>query len=372
MRIGIDARMYGSFVTGIGVYVRELTKALFGLDASTRFHLWLRPEEARRFSPPNSRVTASALAVPWYSWREQLSLPRQISRERCDLVHFPNFNVPLGYRGKFVVTIHDLTPLRFPGPLQARSRFRRLAYRTVLRAALHNAAAIIAVSRHTADEITAFDPQCRNRITVVYPGLSPTFSKPANHDKIQEQLQRYGVRQPYLFYTGVWRDHKNLPGLISAFKILLNDFRHDIQLVLGGSRENEDPRIAPLLATAPPDRIRIVGFISDQDLPLWYQGAAVTVIPSFNEGFGFNALESLACGTPVAASATTSLPEVVGDAARYFPPENPRAMASVIHEVLQPKVRQELVLRAENVVTRYQWQTAARATHAIYQRAAGE
>lgn len=369
MKVGIDARMYGSGVTGIGVYVQELTAALFALGQPTRYHLWLRPSDAKVFVPPTPRVTASAVDIPWYGWREQIFLSRQLKRQRCDLIHFPNFNVPLAYRGKFVVTIHDLTPLRFPGPLQARSGFRRLAYRAVLRSALQRAAKIIAVSEHTAQELAAFEPRIRPKITVVYPGLSPRFSKPTNYGRIQQVLQQSGVRQPYLFFTGVWRDHKNLPGLLAAFAILSRDERLHLQLVLAGSRETEDPRIAPVLATLPADRVKVVGFITDDDLPLWYQGAAVTVVPSFHEGFGFNALESLACGTPVVASRTTSLPEVVGAAARYFPPDDPATMARVIAEALEPGVRQELLAAAKTVVTRYQWARTAAETHAVYARA---
>lgn len=368
MTIGLDARMYGSKVTGIGNYVRDLAAALFALDDQASYRLFLRPEDYLSFRAPHPRIRAVQVSTPWYGWREQLIFPCQVALARCDLMHFPNFNVPLAYRGKFVVTIHDLTPLRFPGPRVARSRLRSYAYRLLLNSTLRRASAVISVSQHSAKEIITFAPHCRSKVTVIYPGLSPAFRRASNYGIVDERLRAYGIRQPYIFYVGVWRDHKNLPGLLDAFKILTHDNHQDLALVLCGSRENEDPKIAPRLAALPPKRVVTLGFVPDQDLPALYQGAAVTVIPSFNEGFGLVGLESLACGTPVVASTTTSLPEVLGAAARYFAPDNPRAMAETIAEVLRPEVREVLLASAATVVQRYQWAACARQTHDLYAR----
>lgn len=361
--------MYGPRVTGIGNYVQHLTDAMFARDRDAEFVLFLNPDVYQTFVPSNRRVTAVATGAPWYSWQEQLTLPWKLRRQHCDLVHFPNFNHPLGYRGKFVVTIHDLTPLQFPGPNQVRSKVRRAAYLAVLRSALRRAQAIIAVSQHTADEIKAYYPGCAQRLAVIYPGLSPGFLKNENCGIINPQLERWGIRKGYIFYAGVWRDHKNIPNLLRAFKIVRDKYGFAGQLVVGGDQRNADPQIARELKNFSPREVVAPGFILAQDLPDFYRAAAVTVIPSFKEGFGLVAIESLACKTPVAASQTTSVPEVLGRCGRYFPPDEPAVMAERIWELLQPDARADVLQQAPGLVQRFQWSRAAGETLSLYQRA---
>lgn len=368
MRIGIDARMYGSRVTGIGTYVQQLTDAMAVELGGDQLVLLLRVEEAKHM-PRRPNVLVATTAIPWYGWREQLRLPAVMASLHCDLWHVPNFNVPVGYRGRLVVTIHDLTPLRFPGPHQRRSRWRRAAYRLVLNSAVVRAKKIIAVSQATASAIARRWPSARSRVTVIYPGLSSAFRALPDHGIIKATLDRYRIRQPYIFYTGVWRDHKNLPGLIAAFRLMREQYGFSGQLVFGGLRQGEDAAIAPALAGLPPDAVTLPGFIPDADLPAMFQGAAVTVIPSFSEGFGLIGIESLACGTPVAASQTTSVPEVLGPAGRYFPPNQPSAIAETIRSLLQAPTRQAVLAAAPSVLTRYAWETAAKQTLAVYRAA---
>jgi len=367
MRIGIDARMYGSAVTGIGIYVKELTQTLFEIDKKNDYVVFLLPDAFKNFCSPRFGVSAVCVDTPWYGWREQVILPWIFARQHCDVVHFPNFNVPVLYPKKFVVTIHDLTPLEFPGPNQARFGLRRLAYRTVLRYGMRRAARIIAVSKLTADQIAALEPRVKNKIEIVYPGLSPSFRKPLDCGIIEHQFKKHGIRKPYLFYTGVWSDHKNIPGLIAAWSYIREQYDPAVQLVLGGNPGRDFKRLAPLISKYPKGSIIVTGFIPDQDLPGYYQRAAVTVIPSFREGFGLVGIESLACGTPVAASVTTSLPEVLGPAGRYFPPDDPEKMAKVIIELIQADHRDAVLRLAPGVVEKYRWDRAAQKMQAIYE-----
>ncbi len=369
MRIGIDARMYGSKVTGIGTYVRHLTDALFSLQADDEFVLFMQRRDATQVEPPSGKVKIVAVNMPWYSWREQLQMHRSIRREQCDVVHFPNFNFPLAYRGKFILTVHDLTPLEFPGPNQQRYWWRRMAYIQALKAGFGRAAAIIAVSRHTAEEITRFYPPCDARVNIIYPGLSPAFHENLKYDTLEHTVARYGIRQPYLMYVGVWRDHKNIPGLLDAF-VWLRQRLPKLQLVLAGDQTGADEKVKPRLQRIASGAVVTPGFIPDHDLPALFASASATVIPSFAEGFGLIGIESLACGTPVAASNTTSLPEVLGPAGRYFSPHDSRAMAEVIGDVLDPRTRQQVLGYAPSVVARYRWSEAARQTLALYREIA--
>lgn len=365
MRIGIDARMYGSKVTGIGNYVRHLIDALYPLQTGDEFVLFVQPERMAPAREAYPRYKIVGVNVRWYGWQEQIRLPRILAHARCDVLHFPNFNFPLAYRGKFILTIHDLTPLRFPGPNQKRSAWRRMAYLKLLKAGFRRSAAILAVSRHTADEITRFYPQGADRVRIVYPGLSSEFHGKPNSDIINSAVARYGLRQPYIFYVGVWRDHKNISGLLDAFAIL-RQRNAGLQLVLAGDSSAADGNTRLRLKNFAPGTVVAPGFVADNDIAALYAGARVTVIPSFNEGFGLTGVESLACGTPVAASETTSVPEVLGEAGRYFSPQDARQMASVIFSLLETDERQKVFAKAPAVIARYRWNETARQTLAAY------
>ena len=368
MRIGIDARMFGSGVTGIGIYVQQLVQALAASIGNDELVVLVREPDAARL-PHHDKVKVVTSDIPWYSWREQLQLPFILSAQRCDLWHFPNFNIPLRFRGKFVVTVHDLTPFDFPGPNQRRWWWRRAAYRQVMSSAIRRAVRVIAVSRSTAMALAQRWPHGAPNIRVVYPGVAPSFQPAKDYGIIKATLERYHIAQPYLFYTGVWRDHKNLPGLIAAFGELRKTFGFRGQLVLGGARQGEDEKIAAALAHDETGSIVTPGFIPDADLPALFQGAVMTVVPSFSEGFGLIAVESLACGTPVAASQTTSVPEIIGEAGRYFPPDQPREMAKVMRLLLDENERAKVRTISSSVVSRYRWDVTAQKTWDIYREA---
>lgn len=369
MRIAIDARMYGAEVTGLGVYVQGLISALTATGGRPEYVVLVRPEQRHRLTVAHPHLRVVTADVPWYGWSEQLVLPSLLKRLRCDLVHFPNFNVPIAYRRPFVVTIHDLTPLDFPGHHQSRSRLHRLAYRWVLRHALRASRRIIAVSEHTRRALISWLPAAAGKITVIYPGLSPSFLTPPGRGMLRHHVVRAGVNRSYLFYTGVWREHKNLVGLLSAFRQLRQDYRHDLQLVLGGERRNADPRISARLDEFPAGLVVTPGFIPQAELTAFYRWAELTVIPSFREGFGLVAIESLACGTPVVASRGTAVPEILGPAGLYFDPHQPVEMARVIHQALQPDTRSRLIAAAAEVLTRYRWERAAQQTLTVYEAA---
>lgn len=357
--------MYGSKVTGIGNYVRHLVDALYQLQTGDEFVLFVQPEQMAQARQAYPRYKIVGVNVRWYGWQEQVRLPRILARERCDVLHFPNFNFPLAYRGKFILTIHDLTPLKFPGPNQQHYAWRRMAYHQLLKAGFRRADAILAVSRHTADEIARFYPPCSDRVKIVYPGLSPAFHGKQNSDIIKSAVERYGIRQPYIFYVGVWRDHKNILGLLDAFAIL-REQNTELQLALAGDSSAADNNTRLHLKEFPSGAVITPGFVADEDLPSLYAGASVTVIPSFNEGFGLTGVESLACGTPVAASNTTSVPEVLGVAGRYFSPHDPQQMANVILSLLEINERREVLAKAPAVIERYRWHETARQTLATY------
>ena len=166
----------------------------------------------------------------------------------------------------------------------------------------------------------------------------------------------------------MWRNHKNLVGLIKAFSILKNKHKLNYQLVLGGK---EDPYYPEVRKTW--EKLRLekdiirTGFIDQKDLPLFYNAAELFVIPSFYEGFGLIGLESMACGTPVISSNITSLPEILGDAAIYFNPNNPEEMAEKMKLVLtDKKLYNEMREKGSKQIKKYSWEKMGEETMEIY------
>jgi len=367
-KIGIDARMYGYAQTGIGNYIRHLLKYIFEMDQENEYVVFLLPEEYESFKLPHKRVKKVQVSAKWYSWPEQVSFPWELWKEKLDLMHFTHFNSPILYPGKTVVTIHDITPYFFPGH-KMKSFARRLGFRTVFYSSVKKAAKVIAVSQSTKNDISDRFKIGRDKISVIYEGISGQFHEINEEREINGFKARYGITKPYIFYTGVWRNHKNLVGLIKAFGILRKSHRLDYQLVLGGK---EDPYYPEVRETWEKlglgDRIISAGFIKQEELPLFYSAAEVFVIPSFYEGFGLVGLEAMACKTPVVSSNKTSLPEILQDAAQYFDPENPRDMAEKISLVLgDKKLYNELVAKGLQQCKKYNWRQMAKETLEIYE-----
>lgn len=371
MRIGIDARMYGpEATTGIGVYIKNLTDHLFLIDQKNEYVLFMLDPAYSQFQPPNPRIKKVKVDCPWYSWSEQQSLPGILLKHKLDLVHFPHFNVPIFYPKKFVVTIHDITPKFFPGPQVKKSLIRKLGYQIVFRTALKRAEKIITVSDHTKKNLDKFFNAPANKIQTIHIGFNSDLKPITEQNVIQDLKNKYQITKPFIFYVGVWRDHKNLPGLINAFNILKSEYRLDYQLVLAGKQDPKYPEIKQTIANSPFESdIILPGYVSDSELPLFYNAAKLFVLPSFCEGFGLVALESMACHTPVIGSKTTSLPEILEDAALYFDPKNPKEIAGIINKVLtDDNLYQNLQKQGLEQIKKYSWQDCAKKTLMIYSR----
>jgi glycosyltransferase involved in cell wall biosynthesis len=367
--IGIDARMYGYAQTGIGNYIRHLLEYIFKFDTENNYVVFLLPEEYDNFELPNKRIRKAKVSAKWYSWKEQLFLPFYLYKENLDLMHFTHFNSPILYFKKSIVTIHDITPYFFPGH-KMKSLVRRIGFRTVFFSSVKKASKVIAVSKNTKNDIINHFRINENKINVVYEGVDEQFRVINKKEESGQIRKKYNITKPFIFYTGVWRNHKNLVGLIKAFGILKNKHKLECQLVLGGKEDSYYPEARKTWEKLglEKDVIR-TGFINQKELPLFYNAAAIFVIPSFYEGFGLIGLEAMACGTPVVSSNTTSLPEILGQAAVYFNPENCEEMAEKIKLVLNDeKLYNELREKGFQQIEKYSWEKMGKETLEIYKK----
>lgn len=369
-KIGIDARMYGAEQTGIGNYIRNLIINLAQIDKKNQYVIFLSRKEFDKFQVPGENFRKVRTRSHWYSWREQISLPFDLLRERLDLVHFPHFNSPILYPGKSVVTIHDITPFFFPGN-KMNSLVRRSAFRAVFASSIRKASTVIAVSSSTKNDIVKHFGAKEGKITVTYEGVSKDFGILPNRDKIRERMAaKYGISKPFIFYTGVWRNHKNIVGLIKAFAVFKKEFGDTYQLVLGGKEDPFYPEVKKTIRELDLEKdIVCPGFIPAGELCQFYNICSLFVIPSFYEGFGLVGLEAFASGAPVISSRITSLPEVLGGSAVYFDPNNHQEMADAMKRVLTDNdLKNKMIESGHRRVEDFSWRRMAEETSMIYSR----
>ncbi|MDD2730663.1 MAG: glycosyltransferase family 1 protein [Candidatus Portnoybacteria bacterium] len=359
MTIGIDARFFGPRAKGLGRYTEKLIAELEKQDSVNDYVIFLRQPEFLRYQPANPRFKKVLADWRWYSLAEQIFMPLAIARQKVDLMHFPHFNVPIFWRGPFVVTVHDLILRHFStrrastlGPLSY--WFKYQIYKIVIKSAVKRAAKIITISRFVKEDIMKSFNVPADRIAVIYEGAPAAES--------EKKIKNRPVGR-YLLYVGNAYPHKNLENLLAAFEILRRDYQPDLRLVLVGE---EDYFYRRLKARAP-NGVVFAGFASDRELAEIYQRAGVYVFPSLCEGFGLPPLEAMACGVPVAAAKATCLPEVLGEAAVYFDPKDANDMASKIAGILKNnQLRQTLKEKGLAQIKKYSWEKMACQTMEIY------
>jgi glycosyltransferase involved in cell wall biosynthesis len=325
------------------------------------------PEEFDNFKVPSDRVKKVKVDSKWYSWKEQLVFPFILYRENLDLMHFTHFNSPILYFKKSVTTIHDVTPYFFPGH-KMKSFVRKAGFRLVFFSSVKKARKIIAVSNSTKNDIAKYFKIKPEKIEVIYEGTDKQFKIIENGEEIENLKRKYDLKKPFLFYTGVWRNHKNLVGLIKAFKIVKEKYQLDINLVLGGKEDPYYPQVRQTWEDLGlQNDIIPVGFIEQKELPTFYNAADAFIIPSFYEGFGLIGLEAMSCGTPVISSNKTSLPEILGDATIYFDPTDPEDMARKINLVFtDKKMYNELRNKGLLQIKKYSWDGMGEKTFDLY------
>lgn len=367
MKIGIDARMYGVSFTGIGRYTAELIGNLAEQDKENEYVVFMRKEAFESFIPPSVRFKKVIADFPHYSFGEQIGFLKVINNEKLDLMHFTHFNAPFFYNKPYVVTIHDLTLSFFPGKKMT-NIFHRIAYHIVIKNVTRKAKKVIAVSENTKMDIIKALKIKPEKISVIYNGVNPKFGD-VNPTTRPDLMKKLGLQKPYFLYTGVWRDHKNIVGLIKAFDVFNKEVGSQYNLVITGPYNptyNEIPSAIRDLNIE--DDVHLVGLVSEADLFALYKNALSYIFPSFYEGFGLPPLEAMQCGTPVAASNVSATPEICGEGnALFFDPYSLDDMKSAMKIMAtDPSVRQRLIDRGHERVKFFSWDKMTREVLEVY------
>ncbi|MBU0625113.1 glycosyltransferase family 4 protein [Patescibacteria group bacterium] len=271
----------------------------------------------------------------------------------ADLVYLPNLNF-IATNRPLVVTVHDLSFRRYPRFFSKKQRLWHCLVNA--EKMIKKAAAVIAVSQHTKDEIIESFGVSPDRIHVVTPAVGAEY-RPSPTTEIATVRQKYNLPEKFIFYLGTLEPRKNVTGLIAAY----NQLESDVGLVLAGGEGWLYQHIYAAAKNSPKrQQIKFIGYVAEADKPALYSAASIFAYPSFYEGFGMPALEAMACGTPVVASHTSSLGEVVGDGGLLVNPARVDELVLSLQELLSNKKLCELL--AEKGIKRAQqftWKRSA-------------
>jgi glycosyltransferase involved in cell wall biosynthesis len=360
----LDARWLS---TGLGTYTLNLIR---GLRQSGEFDVRLLtlPKYRDRLRQFDYEITIAD--VPIYSIREQFQIAW--AAQGSNLLHVPHYNAPIMRRGKLVVTIHDLTHIL--DATQRRTLKSWVYAQPMLRLTALRADHIFTVSEYSRRQITEHLGVDAGKVTVVYNAIGPhIFPEPRDEARARTQ-QAFSFDGPYILFVGNLKPSKNVAGLLKAFSVLKARDRIPHRLLVIGDDATGRPATMKLAQQLGLDgAVTFVASVSDDQLRYAYCGADLTVMPSFEEGFGLPILESMACGTPVTCSDSASLPEIGGPAAEYFDPRDVESMAAAIEAVLLSTDRwRELHQLGLQRATGFTCADFAQRHFAVYRRFMGE
>ena len=369
MRIGLDGQPLERPKTGVGHYTLELARSLAALRPDDSFEL-IAPDTVpasiirETETIPNLRVVSVKANVLMRRW-SSIGLPRYIRRARLDLFHGTNYQLPLINAKRNVLTVHDLSV--FTHPQTHDVRFARRARRRLpimLRAASH----VITPTEAIKDELTArfnVDPL---RITVTPEAPRSTFFQ-MKREHTADVRQRLGIEDDFILFVGTIEPRKNLHTLLRAFEQISRTRERRSQLVLAGAEgwlTDDFDRL--VRASDFRERIRLTGYLSDEELRALYSSCKVFVYPSLYEGFGLPPLEAMACGAPVVASRIAAHEETLKDKARLIEPMDEPALAKAIIDLLEDERAREFLAKAGLAhATNFSWRKTAEMTWEVYE-----
>jgi glycosyltransferase involved in cell wall biosynthesis len=375
VKVAIDIRRMTEF--GVGTYIRNVVRTLARLDRDGEYFLIGSPERVAECGtlPPNFH--AVALDGRDNTLKGTLDFRAIVRRLDCDVVHIPHlYWIPRGLGCPYILTVHDLLEHMY-GSRDA-SSLRRSLHFYLTRRVLRKAARVIAVSQFTKNEIEKLLAVPDARIEVVYNAIDERFLHGHATEADRELIaRRYQVNHPIILYAGAIRPHKNVVRIIEAFSSLKSELQKeqqfpDLKLIIIGDDLSSHPRLRrTVVRSGVQNDVRFLGFVPIEVLRIFYDVAKIFVFPSLYEGFGLPPLEAMAHGTPVVASNTSSLPEVVGNAALLVNPENVFEIRRGLQRaLLDPVLRERMKQRGYEQAQRFSWTSSVSRILEIYREVA--
>jgi len=378
MNIGIDIRpLMDARYSGVSLYTLELLQTLFKQDGENNYRLFcnaLRARDGRppRFEYPNVTLTNTKYPNKFlnYVCFKAGKIPQLDRLLKTEIFFMPHINfAAFSKAARYVVTVHDLSFLRYPYFFTARQNLwhRALNVKKLLR----QASVVIAVSEHTKQDIIELCHVPEKKIKVIYSGINGRYRQ-VNEQSNDAQRVRgaYALPQHFMLYLGNIEPRKNIESIIEAYSLYRKKNPDSaVKLVIAGANAWKC-RIVRAVAQQSGFRrdIRFLDYVAEKDKPALYSLTALFVFPSFYEGFGFPPLEAAACGTPVITADTSALPEIAGGFALLVDPHNVAALSEAMAEVLSDTaLQQNMRKRGLKQAQKFSWEKCARETRKVFE-----
>lgn len=379
MRVALDVRACFGTATGIGQYTVELARALLGLGVEVTLWFTARNASVReRLAPevlalegparlhctplPNRFLYREPALSIWSHWPRWAPVPELLPPD-IDLYHAVYWPLPLTRRVPMVLTVHDLVALENPERFDTAER----QIHDAIRHLAPRAARVITDSDATRCALLRYTRVAPERVTTILLGVGAPFTEPVPAEEVARVRATYGLDRPFVLCLGTLEPRKNQGRLIDAYDLLCLDHGAQWDLVLVGGQGRGGDEVTPRLRLPRPGRVRMLGYVPRADIAPLYAAAGALAFVSLAEGFGLPALEAMAVGCPVVASNISSVPEVVGDAARLVDPLNIEEIAQALSEVLlDPALAYRLRTLGRARAATMTWEATARKTLQVY------
>jgi glycosyltransferase involved in cell wall biosynthesis len=357
--IGVDCRKISD--GGIGTYLRNIIEQWYSMGVDARLVLFCMPDDIGKLDYPESFAKIIIHGSPKYSVRELYSFRRHLVETKTDVFFTPHYTLPFNLPCPSVVTIHDLIHLKF----RPRYGFFGKAYaKKIIGHAVKKCRILLTDSEHSKKDIISYFPRAAGKTVVINPAVNRSIYKIYHRDEIESFREKHRLPKKYIFYAGALKAHKN-PKALADISNNLN-----VPLVVA----SQDEKIFKSeFSTLVSDTSKLIlkKSVSEHELALLYNCAELFIFPSLYEGFGLPPLEAMACGLPVVCSDRTSLPEVCGDAALMFSPDNISDMLNKINlclddSTIRATLREKGLKRAE----KFKWDAFAKRIFELIEKAA--
>lgn len=369
MKIAIDARGINWYKgTGIGTYTENLLNHLLTQDKNNFYYIFWSGKDPQNFNRKNSEILLTSLRN--YSYFEEVYFSTTISEENIDLLHMPQNGIGLqkvsALNCKKIITIHDLIPYVMPETV-GKGYLRK--FLSEMPEIISAADVIITVSNYSKQDIIKFFSYDPDKIFVT-PLAADEKYKPIDKNLCVDYLnKKYNIDKPFILYIGGFSQRKNVKNLLICFKNIYNKLSEEYNLVIvGASNKDQHSYLTSLgIELNISNHIIFTDFVAENDLPYFYNACEVFIYPSLYEGFGLPNLEAMSCGCPIISSASTSIPEVVGDSGILIDPYSEIELQDAILKIIEDKSLQEkLSLKGLERSKIFNWEKTAAETINAY------
>lgn len=374
LNIGIDASFIHGENTGTGEYTKQLIKHLIKLDKKNSYTIFpfftyiynscfksYDPKLPRNFQLYWKNVPKKIIDIFW----NKMYMFRSLYLPRFDIFHSTTFTIPpASAYAKLIFTIYDVSFYTHP-QFHLKENIKHCL--TGTKTAVRKADVIIAISDHTKKDLIKYFDCPENKIKVTPLACDKIFYKKINTGEKNKVLLKYKVGNSFIFHLGSLEPRKNTMGLIKAYRLLPKKLQEKYQLIIGGGKGWLNSAVHDYIRKYNlSGNIKIIGYIENDDLPIFYQMAKCFVYPSFYEGFGIPPLEAMASGCPTLVSNNSSLPEICKNGAIYCKPNNIEDISKKMEQLLTTN-NDALIKKAKEQAKKFSWDKTVDQTLRIYE-----